>query len=281
MDSVLTWDVVMHQVAGARSKGLMISNFFIDEKRMSRWCNAGELIYKEYADTLFLVRRQNNFSNLYFLTSSVDALGHDLTEFLKECGWGCHLVVDVVGPDASRSPIENVFKTSGFWERTILRRMSRRTPSEVFGCADGVVVAQGEDIDTIYNLLQDNFIAEEEQLPDRVGVGDWIGDGHVLVSRNDDSGAINGFVIFDISPASLYLRYWFVIPIARGMGIGGRLLRSMFAIGNGTKRQYFWVKTDNKNAIMRYGHYGFEFEKIKDVILEYKTTCCKSRGQED
>ena len=44
-------------------------------------------------------------------------------------------------------------------------------------------------------------------------------------------------------------------------------MRSMFAAGSNTKRQYFWVKADNENAIKRYQHYGFAFEPLKDVVL--------------
>ena len=41
----------------------------------------------------------------------------------------------------------------------------------------------------------------------------------------------------------------------------------MFAAGRDTKRQYFWVKTDNDNAVKRYQHYGFQFEPMKDVVM--------------
>ena len=82
---------------------------------------------------------------------------------------------------------------------------------------------------------------------------------------------ILGFVIFDLLPATLYLRYWFAHPVARGKGVGGRLLKAMFAAGSDTKRQYFWVKTDNENAIKRYQHYGFAFEPMKDVVMAQST----------
>jgi len=45
----------------------------------------------------------------------------------------------------------------------------------------------------------------------------------------------------------------------------------MFAAGSDTKRQYFWVKTDNENAIKRYQHYGFAFEPMKDVVMAQST----------
>ena len=98
---------------------------------------------------------------------------------------------------------------------------------------------------------------------------DWIATRAILVARDGTGHDITGFVIFDLSPAALYLRYWFVSPGARGGGVGGKLMRSMFAAGLSTKRQYFWVKTDNENAIKRYRHYGFEFEELKDTVLAY------------
>ena len=261
-----TWGEVVRHVAEARDKGWMVSNFFPDEKRMVCWCENGTFAHEERGETTFLVRRQEAFSNLYFLSASVEALARDVSTFVAGNG-STRFVVDVLGRDVIREPIEAVFKTAGFNVLTILQRMSRRTPAEKFVHESGVDVAGAADAVAIHDLLTTNFIAEEEQIPSLEEVQDWIVAQTILVVRGDGTLGISGFVIFDLSPAALYLRYWFVSPDTRGRGIGGKLLRSMFAAGMNTKRQYFWVKTDNENAIKRYKHYGFEFEPLKDVVL--------------
>ena len=267
MIDVCAWDEVVRCVAGARDKGRILSNFFPDERRMTRWCENGSFTYEERGETTFFVRRQETFSSLYFLSASVDALARDLNWLMKD--YSGRLVVDVLGRDAVRKPLEVAFKSAGFKALTTLQRMSRRTPAEVYERESEIGVANADDATAIHNLLTTNFIAEEEQLPSLEEVHDWIAARAILVARDGTGHGITGFVIFDLSPAALYLRYWFVSPGARGGGVGGKLMRSMFAAGLDTKRQYFWVKTDNENAIKRYRHYGFEFEELKDTVLAY------------
>ena len=262
-----TWDEVLCCVAESRDKRRMVSNFFPDEKRMTCWGENGTFSYEERNETVFFVRRQETFSSLYFLSTSVDALAKDLAGFME--GYSGRLVVDVLGRDVVREPLETTFKSAGFNALTTLQRMSRRTPTEQYEHERGIDVANTDDATTIHDLLTTNFIPEEEQLPSLEEVQEWIAARTILVACDDLTQDIKGFVIFDLSPAVLYLRYWFVSPDARGKGVGGMLMRSMFAAGTNTKRQYFWVKTDNENAIKRYRHYGFEFEELKDTVLAH------------
>ncbi len=266
MIHIRTWDEVVCRVAEARDKGRMVLNFFPDGKRMTPWCDNGAFSYVECGDTTFFIRRQEIFSNLYFLSTSTEALAKDVATLIASNNLG-RLVVDVLGRDNMREPVEAVFKSAGFDVLTTLQRMSRRTPAEKFVHESVVDFAEPANAAAIYDLLTTNFIAEEEQLPSLEEVQDWIAARMLLVTRDGKSQEIKGFVIFDLSPAVLYLRYWFVSSDVRGKGIGGKLLRSMFAAGTNTKRQYFWVKTDNENAIKRYRHYGFEFEELKDTVL--------------
>lgn len=266
MTNFSIWEEVVRCVAEARDKGRMFSNFFPDESRMTRWCESGAFSYVELGESTFLMRRQESFSNIYFLSSSVEALAKDAALLIPENN-STRMVVDVLGRDAMREPVEGAFKSIGFSTLTTLQRMSRRTPNAQYSSEIGIEVASQSDAYAIHRLLTDNFIAEEEQIPCLGEIEDWIAAQSILVARGDND--IKGFVIFDLSPAALYLRYWFVSPDARGGGIGGKLMRSMFAMGANTKRQYFWVKTDNENAIKRYRHYGFEFEELKDTVLAY------------
>ena len=260
------WDEVVKCVSSARNKGCMVTNFFPDEKRMKRWCEKGDFSFEESSKSTFLIRHQETFSNLYFLTESSESLIKDISSFLTENN-SIRIVVDVLGPDIVRKPLETVFESLGFKVLTVLQRMSRRTPSDKYNLENGIETAKISDTVAIHSLLTENFIAEEEQIPCLEEIQNWINSGSILVSRANNLSDINGFIIFDFSPATLYLRYWFVLPDGRGNGLGGRLMRSMFAKGEQTKRQYFWVKTNNVNAIIRYKHYGFEFEPLKDAVF--------------
>ena len=186
---VRTWDDVVHHVAVARDKGRMVSNFFPDEKRMTRWCVNGTFAYGECDDTTFFLHRQETFSNLYFLSTGTEALAKDVVAFLGANKVG-RLVVDVLGRDNMREPLEAVFKDMGFNVLTTLQRMSRRTPTEEHVCENGIDVAETADAKAIHDLLTANFIAEEEQLPSFEEVQDWISTQTLLVARDGKSHVV-------------------------------------------------------------------------------------------
>lgn len=254
----------MREVAQARNFGRILTNFFPDELRMSPWCANETLSCGEAGKTTFLVHDQGSFSNLYFLSEKVECMREDVGEFLKTRG-GERVVVDVLGPDRVRNPLEEALSANGFSIQTVLQRMGRKTPEEVIVADALVVSATDADVDIVNGLLGEYFNAEQEQLPTANALKRWAERGELKIVRNV-TGGVDGFVIYDLSPAQLYLRYWFVHPEARGRGVGGKLMRTMFAAAAQTKRQYFWVKTDNENAIIRYQHYGFGMEPIKNSV---------------
>ena len=270
MNPLRTWSAVQELVVHARNDGLVVTNFFPDEERMSAWCRDGVFFEERCGDTQFFVRRQAAFSNVYFIGKSVDGMLDDWKSFVASNGaerW----IVDLIGPDRVREPLVGVFSSVGFEVLTVLQRMGRKTPSDAMMRSADVECAVVGDAATIKGLLDSFFVAEEEQIPSVEEIGMWIEKQTLYVIRGNEDNPILGFVIFDLLPATLYLRYWFAHPVARGKGVGGRLLKAMFAAGSDTKRQYFWVKTDNENAIKRYQHYGFAFEPMKDVVMAQST----------
>lgn len=232
---------------------------------MGEWCAKGAFFAWEHADATFLGRRQADFCSLYFFASSAEALreavaGEALAQFHRR------VVLDVVGPDILRQPVVDVLQAEGFVKVSELVRMTRRTPE----CTDlpviNILPPDDRDIPDIQAIFREHFNPEVEQLPSDAELVRWIEKGGVLAHR-DDRGKVHSFIIYDLSKASLYLRYWFVNPQVRGQGVGGALMRTMFFHAKDTKRQYFWVIADNSNAIVRYQHYGFQFEPMRDIVL--------------
>ena len=264
MKTIHRWEDVIREVAQARNVGRILTNFFPDELRMSQWCANGTLSCGEFGKTTFLIHDQGAFSNLYFLTGEAECLQEDVGEFLKTLG-DERLVVDVLGPDRVRIPQEVALRANGFEVQAVLQRMGRKTPAGGVDADASVVCAADADVDKVNLLLGEYFNVEQEQLPTRDELKRWAERGELKVVRTE-AGGVDGFVVYDLSPAQLYLRYWFVHPKARGKGVGGKLMRSMFAAATKTRRQYFWVKTDNENAIIRYQHYGFGMEPMKDSV---------------
>lgn len=270
MKSLLIWKDVQELVAQSRNEGLAVTNFFPDEARMSAWCRDDVFYGERCGDTQFFVRRQDAFANVYFMGRSAEMLGRDWKSFVASNGSG-RWIVDLIGPDRIREPMEKAFASVGFEVLTVLQRMGRKTPDGPAMRSSVVECASADDAISIKRLLDTFFVAEEEQIPSVEEIGKWIEAQTLYVIRGNADSPILGFVIFDLAPATLYLRYWFVHPSARGKGVGGRLLKAMFAAGGGTKRQYFWVRADNENAIKRYRHYGFEFEPMKTIVMARST----------
>lgn len=257
--------VVNELMVASRDAGRRLTNFFPEELKVTHWCATTSLLGELVGSTQFLLRKDNGFANLYFLASDVAQLEADLNIFLTE-NKEPRLVVDLVGPDIMRVPLQDAFARAGFAKLAELQRMGRKTPTESIPFPTSVESATIADIPSIERIFRVFFKAEIEQLPITEELERWIERGEILVSR-DEANSVSGFVIYDLSTASLYLRYWFVDPSCRGKGVGSSLMNTMFNKAQSTKRQYFWVLTDNENAIKRYLHYGFNFEPMKDVVM--------------
>ena len=93
---------------------------------------------------------------------------------------------------------------------------------------------------------------------------------NVLIFIPKIENKIAGFLIYELTTTTLYLRYWFTHPDYRDRKVGSRLLRRFFEEGKDTKRQLFWVIRTNENAIVRYRHYGFVEENMFDYVMQYK-----------
>ena len=133
---------------------------------------------------------------------------------------------------------------------------------------NGVTFASKDDVATVHALLHQFFDEQTEQLPYLEELEDLAATNQVLVLKQD--GKLAGFVVFELSKVSLYLRYWFVHPDFRNQGVGSLLLNRYFYEGRNTKRAQHWVICTNENAIKRYRHYGYTEENMFDYVLTNK-----------
>ena len=199
MGRLTDWRTVVALVASCRNDGLAVSNFFPDEERMSAWCRDGAFFGERCGDTQFFVRRQNAFVNVYFMGRSVEALGRDWKSFATSNGSG-RWVVDLIGPDGIREPMENAFVSGGFDRLTTLQRMGRKTPVDLAERLADVECATVDDVRAIKCLLETYFVAEEEQIPSAEEIGKWIERQSIYVVRGNADNPILGFVILTLRP---------------------------------------------------------------------------------
>jgi len=245
-----------------------ITNFYIDMEKVDEWIKSETLQIQKYNHSLFLLKKNEGFTNLYFCTTSYEYLKQSLSELKNEIRESL-IVVDLIGRMSDMTLLGEVFRNNDFYDYIILNRMSKNT-TIVSPCKQNLYlkIASIEQVDDILNLFHTYFDPISEQLPTYKELVDWIRQEHISLYEVD--GKIAGFIIYDLNGQTSYLRYWFVHPEYRNKKIGSILLNKFFSDNQEAKRQLFWVIQSNENAIKRYKHYGFESENLYDFIMTNK-----------
>jgi len=244
-----------------------LTNFFLDPARMQLWIKLGIIDFEDFGETIFLIRRNSGFMNLFFISCGITKLSENLQIFLNKYPYEL-FIADIVGKRPSIDTASLIFKKHGFSTYTNLLRMSRIVTPDTSEQVLSLNAFYGtrSHADEINNILHKYFDPYAEQLPLMDELMIWI-DNHSILIYSDDQKTIQGFVIFDLIGQTSYLRYWFVHPEHREKHIGSVLLRRFFFDSRNTKRQIFWVIESNDNAIKRYLHYGYRPEEMYDIVL--------------
>ncbi len=239
-----------------------VTNFYWDENKHPYWIAEDSLEYEESANCILMVHRCEGFTNLYYIATSFASFG-ELLQTLNLVGT---LVVDIVCRGDGLAE-QDAFVNMGFKKYQHLYRMSHVgkiiEPDWQFDSR----VRYGEISDTImvYNTMQKDFDPLAEQLPTIKELKDYVKRQQLLVIKEGDD--LCGFLIFELTGVTWYLRYWYTSPDHRNKGIGAGLLKTSLLYGVDSKRQIFWVIADNENAIKRYEHYGFTRENMNDYVM--------------
>lgn len=267
MERVKSIEQLQQQSAEIRAlrKGF-ITNFFLDPVKHGLWIEKADCYLERLESTLFIVKESPMFWNVFYCSTTLEEFSCDLSGFMAEHS-GVTMMFDVVGRDVQCRPIVDLLRKKGCEEATSLVRMMRMTTPMEYATYHGIRKATEQDIPLVSQLLHTFFDEQTEQIPYDEELFDYARQGHVLIC--EDKGKTEGFLIFELTVSTLYLRYWFTHPDHRDKKVGSRLLRRFFEEGKDTKRQVFWVIRSNENAIKRYRHYGFAEENMYDYVMRY------------
>ncbi|MFY9144000.1 MAG: GNAT family N-acetyltransferase [Bacteroidales bacterium] len=238
-----------------------ITNFYPDVNKHNLWIKNKYLyVIKEKETILFFYKRDSHIA-IYYVSSALN----ELLEALKKIDNESIFVIDVIS-DSENSDILSILKESNFKHYTTLRRMSKikNEVAFLYQKNDNIQNAQKDDFITIQNILNEYFDKYAEQLPIEEEINRWIDKSNIILYKQENN--IAGILIYDIIGYTLYLRYWLVLSQYRNLKIGSELLKEFLYRGKDTKRQLFWVKENNENAIKRYMHFGFKLENMYDFI---------------
>jgi len=269
MDRIKSVVQIQQLVAEVRAKRRgFLTNFYLDVEKHSVWIDKGVLFFLWEGDTCFLIRKKEKFWNVYFVSTGFEDLekGIRMLEINSE---GAPLMVDVVGRKDQCGALVGLFLKCGYRFSTTFVRMTR-IPSvgEKWLASEKVKLVSLEKVKEIEELLYQFFEDKNEQIPYYEELAFYAKLGHVLACVENDK--MMGFLIYEKSPSTLYLRYWFVHPDFRDKKVGSDLMNRFLEQGKDTKRQLFWVRQDNENALNRYRHYGFKEDDMFDYIMTNK-----------
>ena len=267
MWKVTSFDDLKRQIAEIRALGLgLLTNFFPNPARHGLWIEKGDCFTERVENSLFIVKKSPSFWNVFFCSATQAGLEADWKVFVSR-NPGVTMVTDIVGREVQCGPLMGLLTGAGFKETASLMRMTRMTVPMPYKSDASVRYATGSDLPLIVRLLHQYFDERTEQLPYGEELADFMAQHRILVCEED--GYLAGFLIFELSSATLYLRYWFTLPDFRGRKVGSRLLRRFFEEGKETRRQLLWVMRTNGDAIEKYRHYGFAEEDMFDHVMQY------------
>lgn len=242
-----------------------ITNFYLDTIKHSLWICKKLLYYEQVENVIFLIRKNSDFWNLFYCSPGLEAL-HKALSLFQEQYRKEKLIVDVVGTNDQCISISKIFIQEQFQNYCSLVRMSRLTPQEIPNIMNNPVrPANLDEAEDVYYLLKKYFDPKSEQIPLLDEIFSLTNEKKILIYSSEN--AIKGFLIYELTKSTLYLRYWFVHPEFRNRGIGSALMQHFFYEGKFTKRQLFWVIRSNSNAIKRYKHYNFIEENLFNETL--------------
>ena len=239
-----------------------VTNFYWDENKHPYWIAQGSLLFEQSDSCVLMLHRSEEFSNLYYIATSFAAFG----ELMNNLQLDGTLVADVVCKGEGAAELE----AFAFWDFKKYQHLYRMSHVGQIVGSDWiqdarVKHAQETDVPLVYNCLQRDFDPLAAQIPSKKELGDYVGRKQLLVMKDGDK--LCGFLIFEITGVTWYLRYWYTSPDYRNKGVGACLLKTSLLYGAKTKRQILWVIADNENAIKRYEHYGFKKENMNDYVM--------------
>ena len=239
-----------------------VTNFYWDENKHPYWINDNEFSYIEDSECILLIHKNNTFLTLFYIATSYDSVVSSLqNKTFDNC-----VVADVVCKGDGIAERESL-KSIGFEDYKMLFRMSHigLMASPEWHFDESVKFGQSDDVPILYDVFHRDFDPLCEQLPSIKEIQNFAERQQILVIKEGDQ--LYGFIIFEITGVTWYLRYWYTSPLFRNKGVGAKLLKSALVLGKDTKRQLFWVISDNDNAIKRYEHYGFKREDMNDYVI--------------
>lgn len=158
MDKIVSIEQLQELIINIRNlrKGFL-TNFYLDKFKHSIWIEKGALFYILIDETLFFLKKDIGFSNLFYCSTIVENLSRSLHLLLSSYS-ETRFMIDAVGTSEQCQTIQTMLSNCQFNEYNKLIRMSRMTPQDdTFVLNDKVEIGSIEDANQVRELLLMNF----------------------------------------------------------------------------------------------------------------------------
>ena len=241
------------------------TNFFPVQSKIESWVSHNELMAETRDGVTFFLRKDRDFSHVYFCAARPSAFGRELAQLSSSTTEA--LAADLVGPETSLTELLSLAQQCGFRPHSRLIRLARVatviTPS-VQSPADIELPAEA-DVPAILKLIEDTFDRFADQLPTSYEIESAITAQQIFVVKQN--AHIAALLFFETQGLTSTIRYWLVDPGFHSRGLGSALIRHYFSTQPAVRRFILWVTAKNANAIQKYQHYGYKPDGLVDHVL--------------
>jgi CRISPR/Cas system CMR-associated protein Cmr5 small subunit/GNAT superfamily N-acetyltransferase len=242
------------------------TNFFPVQSKLENWVAHNELVVETCDGVTFFLRKDRDFSHLYFCAANPSAFGRELAHLSSSLREG--IATDLVGPEASLTELLTLAQQCGFRRYSRLVRLARvasavRTPS--IQSAAEIEFAAEADGPAILKSIERSFDRFADQLPTSYEIQSAIAARQIFVIRQN--GAIAALLFSETQGLTSTIRYWLVAAQFHSRGFGSALIRHYFTTQSAVRRFILWVTATNENAIQKYQHYGYAPDGLVDHVL--------------
>jgi ribosomal protein S18 acetylase RimI-like enzyme len=243
------------------------TNFFPLQRKLQEWTWHGELQVEAREGAAFFLRQDRDFWRFYFCAADVAALRREITALAELKSRP--LVTDLVGSEEALHEVIATLASAGFRPYSRLQRMARAggLPAENPSGAESqeVVWAENGDGMAVLELLESSFDRHADQLPFAREIDAAIDGRQILTVKS--GGTLAALLHFETQGFTSVVRYWAVDGRFRAQRFGSALMRRYLESHGAVRRFTLWVVSENKNAIEKYRHYGYEPDGLVDHVL--------------
>jgi ribosomal protein S18 acetylase RimI-like enzyme len=213
---------------------------------------------------VFLIKdQQYDFYKVYFATANLDSLKILLNSIHnKNC------ILEFITKDLDNYQLFEIFEQARFNQYAILKKMSLLSIKQLeltLHTQSNVKTANSIHSDIIHEIFNKQFDKFIDRIPTKKIINMAIKDELILVAFEND--VISGFLWFDFKKVISEIRYLYVCPEFRGIGISSNLLNEYHKKVSIVKKKQLWVLSNNNIALNLYNKFGYKFDALSDIIF--------------